>query len=54
MRANGPSGEDFDGPWYRLNNFAVPNDVGPESQELWANIMYYDQNDDWPTYGDDD
>jgi ribose transport system substrate-binding protein len=47
---NGPSGEDFEGPWYRLNNYAVPIDVEPQSPALWANFMYFNEHGYWPVY----
>jgi hypothetical protein len=41
-------GENFDGPWYKLNVVGVPGDLEPNDQRLWANFVVHQETGEWP------
>jgi ABC-type sugar transport system substrate-binding protein len=42
------AGENFDGPWYKLNVVGVPGDLEPNDQRLWANFVVHQETGEWP------
>jgi hypothetical protein len=46
------AGENFDGPWYKLNVVGVPGDLEPNDHRLWANFVVQQETGEWPDNGE--